>query len=933
MTDERLKSFFGTHSDRWAEFKRDDPPYFTDVGAFISSLTTHGITLARPSVANTRIFTHTGIRGIIEDFIRNHPAHPLPLEHIALVRHISANAKIDLATLATELTTAREGLHRFADGYNIPVTLTLHLNGFNASSALELCESIEDGLLETVTFTYAFPPMTPASAAAWRVELASFLGNPRAHGQGVLLAGFPLCFAPPAQFKALLRYSLNDLKGLVGAQRRTIQSVLSERRAALPRCSACRCRSACATFTDLASHPDHDAILLPPMEDSVAFLGGSLPTSEVPFDDRLVITPPAEQGDLLAAILAGFKTLLIIDGYFYTRFPCTTFEVMTALEQGLNVFGAASIGALRAVELDWYGMTGVGLVYEALKRHPIKPYHLVAQTYTEQDAALTPPLADFLYLLDCATADGILTEAYAGQAFDVAGAIGFPLLSFDYFFERLDAQTIATHALQAYFDDKGAAHFNVKRRDALTLLTSFRGLLAKREPGTVRRAFADTCETVIGRLNRKYKSGHNLALPADWRTPTGSDREQAAGRRALSAAETCRLAEAFFADLGIVVADTSGYDPPAGSFIINIFFPALYFLGYPLSCSTGNGDVFDEALAAAYMELVERIPTHNFRSDAVPGHELDQDPLPSEILPQYANFAAPELVKHKVVADHGFVIATDIVSNRSFPIPRFAVMSMFTGTDGNAAGNTLTEAILYGLYELIERDTNRLYLFDPVCRHEGWRLRLNPAEWGDARIGTLLDRMDDKGLKPVITLLPNEFDIPCVRCRVYDINRGIESHGGTTARGNLRSAVYATLHEAYMQHISYFTGIRDDYCALQANKEARIAYENAKADLFKPAPRFLECVPETEECGSLTTELGRVIDRLLRTGIRRILVANTSPEPSFVVKSAKVIVPGLELWFVPEYQPSPTLAARAIKTRTLMEQTLRESQMMNGVKS
>ena len=65
---------------------------------------------------------------------------------------------------------------------------------------------------------------------------------------------------------------------------------------------------------------------------------------------------------MLMVILAGFRNILIMDGYFYSKFPCTTFEVMLALEQGLNVFGAASIGALRAVELDHYGITGVGYV-------------------------------------------------------------------------------------------------------------------------------------------------------------------------------------------------------------------------------------------------------------------------------------------------------------------------------------------------------------------------------------------------------------------------------------------------------------------------------------------------------------------------------------------------------------------------------------------
>ena len=65
-------------------------------------------------------------------------------------------------------------------------------------------------------------------------------------------------------------------------------------------------------------------------------------------------------------------------------------------------------------------------------------------------------------------------------------------------------------------------------------------------------------------------------------------------------------------------------------------------------------------------------------------------------------------------------------------------------------------------------------------------------------------------------------------------------------------------------------------------------------------------------------ELDYVVGRLTATGIQRIVVANTSPADRYAVKSVKVIVPGMELWFVPEYQPSSFVAERALKTRALL---------------
>lgn len=56
-------------------------------------------------------------------------------------------------------------------------------------------------------------------------------------------------------------------------------------------------------------------------------------------------------------------------------------------------------------------------------------------------------------------------------------------------------------------------------------------------------------------------------------------------------------------------------------------------------------------------------------------------------------------------------------------------------------------------------------------------------------------------------------------------------------------------------------------------------------------------------------------DALARGGLAEVLVADTSPRAHFELASVKVIVPGLDLWFCPDYQPSPHLRARAAQVR------------------
>ena len=49
----------------------------------------------------------------------------------------------------------------------------------------------------------------------------------------------------------------------------------------------------------------------------------------------------------------------VIDGYFDGVPSVWHKEILWALSQGIRVFGGASMGALRAAELDGFGMTGV----------------------------------------------------------------------------------------------------------------------------------------------------------------------------------------------------------------------------------------------------------------------------------------------------------------------------------------------------------------------------------------------------------------------------------------------------------------------------------------------------------------------------------------------------------------------------------------------
>ncbi len=895
-----------------------DPAYIERAGGFIEALGELGIRHDRIHVEDFDIFDHTPLTGLIDAFIEANPFDELPLAAVTAVRFVRADScSQDFDAVLEGLRAHAAGMSRFAARYNIEVVLEMHIQHFDADRATAIAELAATDALDSVGFFFDYSGLDETRISALRDELARFSTGLPSRNPKVRVGNFPFCFFPPEAFKLVYRDAVEPLKGHIGAQRNLIHDLREKAFAWFAPCRSCRCRYPCYVYTDVAEHPGCTDCLVPRHETSLVFAGGSVSREDAPSDADLVWAGPAEQGDMVAAVLEGFESILVIDGYFYTKFPCTTLEVMLALENEVNVFGASSIGALRAVELDTWGMVGMGRVYEYLKKQEIKPYHIVAQTYDEADRPLTTPLIQIVYFLVCASSDGIVTREEHEALRAIADEIHFTFLSFESFFRKVASSGVLSPekaaVLREYYEEKGAAHFDIKRQDALSLLASFRSLAAKREPGDLHQAIHVAAQRYLGALTSKYPADQHFALPREWRNSAapGAPDASTRDRRACSAAETCRNARRYLHDLGVIVADTTRYDA-ADSYILNVIFVLFTLLDYYPSSATGNGDVFEEALASAYMELVERIAASALQVRGRSAEGMADESVLWEI-PQACNWGADDEAKERALAEHGCVQVTDIVSGSNVFVPGHGLMFRYSGTDGYAAGNTLTEAVLYGLYEVIERDTGQIHLQSAVCRELLPQLIVDKDRLADPRCRTLLSQAEEKGCEIVLFDLPNLYGLPCVMCHVYDRNRRIQCHGGIAVRADFSSAVYAALHEAYMQYITYFVGTRDDYRAFAPLKRARIAYEDARG-LYFGEQGTLPAASGPAAFASIEDELDHVVAALTAQDIRHILVANTSPRPEYRVKSVKVIVPGTELWFCPDYVPSPFLAERMRRT-------------------
>lgn len=111
----------------------------------------------------------------------------------------------------------------------------------------------------------------------------------------------------------------------------------------------------------------------------LVFLGPTLRLSEAqPILDAVYLQPAAQGDILLAAHAFRPRAMVLIDGQFEDRPAVRHKEILWAMAQGIIMIGAASMGALRAAELNDYGMIGVGLIYRWYRRWRLAPDDAVA---------------------------------------------------------------------------------------------------------------------------------------------------------------------------------------------------------------------------------------------------------------------------------------------------------------------------------------------------------------------------------------------------------------------------------------------------------------------------------------------------------------------------------------------------------------------------
>lgn len=208
---------------------------------------------------------------------------------------------------------------------------------------------------------------------------------------------------------------------------------------------------------------------------TVVFAGPSITKEEI---SRALpgaeVRPPVRRGDAAFAAQEGAKILIIIDGVFFQDEAVAHKELLGVMKSGVQVFGASSMGALRACELEPFGMTGVGQIFEWYRSGKIVADDEVGMLFDpETGAALSVPMVNMRASFEKAKEAGLLSADEERALLKACKGIYYPERTYRRVLKEADVAEETKNALSRWLKTDAV---DQKHEDAAACLAHVRGL-------------------------------------------------------------------------------------------------------------------------------------------------------------------------------------------------------------------------------------------------------------------------------------------------------------------------------------------------------------------------------------------------------------------------------------------------------------------------
>lgn len=248
----------------------------------------------------------------------------------------------------------------------------------------------------------------------------------------------------------------------------------------------------------------------------------------------------------------------------------------------------------------------------------------------------------------------------------------------------------------------------------------------------------------------------------------------------------------------------------------------------------------------------------------------------------------------------------------TLPLPPGSGCFLTTST-GLASGNDRTEAVLHGLYEVIERDAVALWRAAGPARARQTRVDLATIDDADCR--DLLARFDRARIAVGVWDASSEIGLPVFVARIVDRDRdpgrAVYVSGGQGCHRSRAIAMARALTEAAQSRLTAISGAREDIApACYEQRAPQQAAILAEIDQLGEAARSFSAAPDGFS-ERFDEDLAAVLAALRAAGLAQAVVVDlTRPELGLPV--VRVVVPGLEsMWDAPGYAPGPRARAAA----------------------
>ena len=653
----------------------------------------------------------------------------------------------------------------------------------------------------------------------------------------------------------------------------------------------------------------------------LVFLGPTLPRAVAQSICGGEYAGPIARGDLPR--LAGHipRAIVIIDGQFEHVRAVSPKEILSALDVGHAVYGAASMGALRAAECERFGMRGRGRVFDLYRDGILVRDDEVAVVY---DPATGQPLSESLVAIRLGLADavrdGVIDEASAGRVMDEVAAWPWHMRTLAAIVRLKDLDPpiskLVVHHLRAN---------NVKVADAMSVLREVaRGFVPPEVPPS----------TSTDLPQRPAPPSPVAALEHLPPTPKVGPWDSV---RSVRPDETLERLEKVRSLVGITrVADVTGLDVLGVPNVVALR-PSRDRLCN--SAYSGKGLHIEDALAGAQMEALEvavchddRLPlvsaswnglvaagrraVHPDRLIPLPGAPMDLDSMPVEWV-----------MGHELRSGEEVLVPADCVVFRRSPGCCFWKIS----SNGLASGNNLVEAAAHAIAEVIERDAEAHYRLATEYAHLPGLLHIlagpvrvspppgalaPPTEFPLVRLDRLVPELDslvcrirNAGIDVALRLITSDVRVPTLLCALHestlDARQHLVQYGCGTHPDPLVAARRA-ITEATQSRVTAIQGVREDMAA------GAICPADPPEDWFFPSDPGVDIADLPREVhADVREDLTFMLDALDAAALDSAVLVNlTNDLIGFPVLRA--VVPGLELAF---HSPDPDLVALGWRAR------------------